>query len=298
MKPLNEQRTILDELRTINCPIVLFGASVAGRKIYCALKSKALTNELCFCDNYKQGIEPVTKGRIITPEELAAHYADAVICICIASSSYRGGVRHQLKEMGFRSEQILEYPQLAEAVLAEHGGELTWVDVESSYNWLQNHYRIAAMAEWLSEDDRSVIDFGAGDCYLKQCLRPDVKYIPTDYIARTSEHILFDFNADPFPDIRADVCFLGFTLVYAKDWKNFLRSVCTAANNKVIIGVGICMHGSNVPLLSGAEVSFYSDEGLIQVVKEQGFALKEKHLDLLGDGTDYNNLWLLFTRIK
>lgn len=290
---------ILDELIAKERPVVLFGASVAGRKIYCELKNKGTQNkEFCFCDNYKQGTEPITQARIITPTELAAHYADATICICIASSSYRKDVRCQLEKMGFPPNRILEYPQLAEAMLAEHNGELTWRDVENSYDWAVNHSRIAEMAQWLGEEDRSVIDFGAGDCYLKQCLRPGVQYIPTDYIARTPEHILFDFNADPFPDIRADVCFLGFTLHYAKDWKAFLRSVCKAANSKVIIGMGIQIQGSDSPQLGGGAVCFYSDEEVLRIVTEQGFALEKRRVELLGNGQDYNNLWLLFARIE
>ena len=294
-----ENQTILDELRANKQAIVLFGASSAGRKIYCELKSKETAQkEICFCDNYKQGIEPLTQGKIITPEKLAAHYTDAMICVCIVSPSYRKEVCCQLKEMGFPPEQILEYPQLAEAMIAAHGGELAWIDVEKSYDWTVNHLRIAEMSQWLSEEDRSVIDFGAGDCYLKQCLRPGVKYIPTDYIARTPEHIQFDYNTDPFPDIQADVCFLGFTLHHAKAWRNFLRSVCRAANNKVIIGTGILELESDSPSLGGGAVRFYSDKEILRIVTEQGFVLKEKHSELLGDGQNYNEICLLFVRRK
>lgn len=289
----------MDELRTSKQAIVLFGASIAGRKIYCELKSKETAQkEICFCDNYKQGIEPITQGRIITPKELADHYADAVICVCIESLSYRKEVCCQLNEMGFLPEQIVEYPQLAEAIIAAHGGELTWTDVEKSYDWTMNHLRITEMSQWLSEEDHSVIDFGAGDCYLKQCLRPGVKYIPTDYIARTPEHIVFDFNKDPFPNIRADVCFLGFTLGYAKDWRIFFRSVCKAANNKVIIGMGIRKQGSDSLQLSSESVLFLSDDELLHIASEQGFELREKHPEQLEDGQNYNRLLLLLMRIK
>lgn len=294
---MEKQQTILEELRTGKRPIVLFGASVAGRKIYCELK-KTLRSEkgICFCDNYKRGRDPITGGMIITPEELASQYMDAVICICIVSLSYRQDVCCQLKALGFFQEQILEYPQLAETILAEHGGTLNWTDVEESYDWTINHDRIAGMAKWLDEIDRSVIDFGAGDCYLKQCLPPGVRYIPTDYVARTPEHIKFDFNSDPFPSIRADVCFLGFMLHYAKDWKNFLRSVCQAANNKVIIGMGIKAPESEIALLNGGAVCFYTDEEVIRTATEQGFVLNERHVDPMGDGHNYNYLWLLFVR--
>lgn len=294
-----ENKTILDDLRASKQPIVLFGASSAGRKIYCELKSKKTSQkEICFCDNYKQGIEPITQGQIITPKELADHYTDAIVCVCIMSPSYRKEVYCQLNEMGFLPEQILEYPQLAEAMIAAHGGELTWADSEKSYDWTVNHPRIAKMSQWLNEEDRSVIDFGAGDCYLKQCLRPGVKYIPTDYVARTPEHIVFDFNKDPFPDIRADVCFLGFTLLYAKDWKTLLRSVCKAANHKVIIGIGIQMPSSDSLPLSGEMVHFCSEVEVLRIASEQGFELQEKHWDQLGDGQNSNKLLLLLVRIK
>lgn len=289
---------ILKELRTGKRPVVLFGASVAGRKIYCELKHSSNLNEICFCDNYKQGIEPITGGRIIKPEELVAHYMDAIICVCIQSLSYRQDVCQQLKALGFSSEQILEYPRLAEAVLVEHGGKLNWIDVEDSYDWTVNHARIAGMAKWLDESDHSVIDFGAGDCYLKQCLRPGVSYVPTDYVARTPEHIKFDFNTDPFPDIRGDVCFLGFTLHYARDWKTFLCSVCKAANNKLIIGMGIQVRGTDNIQLGGGTVCFYTDEEVVCTVTELGFALKERYADQMGDGQNYNYMWLLFTRTK
>ena len=294
-----ENRTILDELRTDKRPTVIFGAATAGRKIYYELKIKATAEkELYFCDNYKQGIEPVTGGRIITPEELAARYADTMVCVCIITSSYRQDVCRQLKEMGFSSEQIVEYPQLAEALLAEHGGAVSWKYAENSFDWTENHQRIAKMSQWIEEEDHSVIDLGAGDCYLKQCLRPGVKYIPTDYIARTPEHIVFDFNSDLFPDIKADVCFLGFTLYYVKDWSAFLHSVCKATSHKVIIGIGIQVPGAGVYELNGKKKIFYSDGEIIRVMSEQGFALKENHFEQLGDGRSYNHQFMLFVRIR
>lgn len=293
--------SILEELRTTDRPVIIFGAGVTGRKIYYELKRGMAVNldkHIQYCDNYKQGEEPVTGGNIITPTELAVSFANAIVCVCIQSLVYRQEVVSQLAKLGFPSERILEYQQLADAIIAEHGGHLKWTDVEGSYDWTTNHRRIAAMAQWLDENDHSVIDFGAGDCYLKQCLRPGVTYIPTDYVARTPEHIKYDFNVDPFPNLHADVSFLAFMLYLAEDWKTLLGNVCRISSNKVVIGIGIKNRNSKLAQLGGGTFYFHSDEEIVETALENGFTLKEEYFDKMGDGQHYNDIWMLFVRTK
>lgn len=286
----------LNKLKDGGGPIVLFGASTAGRKICGLLKD--FRDRIVFCDNYKRGIEPITHIAIISPVELRegrdTRYKNASICICAMSPVLHEEIYQQLIGFGFPRNHIVEYPALAEALKKEF--KLCWPDMESSYDWTQNQRWIAAMSQWIDDNDHSVIDYGAGACYLRQCLRPNMTYIPTDYIARSKETVVFDYNKDPFPDICADVGFLAFSLQQAEDWKSLLRSVCRASNRKVIIGTAILNKTSDIPVLSEVPTHFCSDGPIIEFLEQNGFVLKERKLSLWGDGTVAHLTMLLFTR--
>ncbi|MBD5117667.1 MAG: hypothetical protein HDT37_00855 [Clostridiales bacterium] len=288
------ENSILERLWNSSGPIVLFGASVAGRKIRGLLKKhNPAPQHIVFCDNYKHGVEPITNTAIISPNELC-NYKDAIICICIMSPALHEEVRTQLVNFGFSSNQIIEYPVLAEAFKENY--ELLWSDMEDSYDWTQNQPWIAEMSKWIDDDDHSVIDYGAGACYLKQCLRSDVTYISTDYIARSDETVVFDYNKDPFPNICADVGFMAFSLQSAIDWESLLAHVCRASNRKVIIGNAIMFPGSETLILVGGQTNFYSDAPIIQTMEKNGFVLQEKKIAKWGDGSISELAMLLFAK--
>ena len=87
--------------------------------------------------------------------------------------------------------------------------------------------RLVCLAEFLTEKDLSVVDFGAGAMHLENILPSGVKYIPVDYVARCDKTFVCDFNKGEFPDILADVAFCAGILEYIKNPDWFIENLCS-----------------------------------------------------------------------
>ena len=106
-----------------------------------------------------------------------------------------------------------------------------WSDVQKVLG-LDNELfrkRMLVLASFIDDDDKSVIDFGAGTENLRRLLAPDVKYYPVDYEKRSERTILCDINKDDFPAINADVAFMAGFIEYCDD----VDSVLTQATKHV-----------------------------------------------------------------
>lgn len=68
-----EEKSILDFVNDGSKTIVIFGASLIGRRVYNYI-SERFNGATVFCDNFKNGRESYTGGTIITPKELSKKY--------------------------------------------------------------------------------------------------------------------------------------------------------------------------------------------------------------------------------
>jgi len=84
--------------------------------------------------------------------------------------------------------------------------------------------RIAIMAS-LIEQKQSVLDLGCGMQWLKGFLPADTQYYPVDYISRSDNTIICDFNHHQFPNIHVDVAFISGVLEYVEDYRWFINSI-------------------------------------------------------------------------
>jgi coenzyme F420-reducing hydrogenase beta subunit len=118
-----------------------------------------------------------------------------------------------------------------------------WHEVGKTLNWGGGpgnldvelfRKRIVVMARFLNEQDRSVMDLGAGVMYLRELLGNDVKYYPVDIEKRCEKTIVCDFNKGEFPDIKTDAAVLAGVLEYISDVKTFL-SLTAMASDKIIL---------------------------------------------------------------
>ena len=73
------------------------------------------------------------------------------------------------------------------------------------------------MASYIPDDCKSVLDVGCGKMWLKEFLKPSVKYYGLDYVARDDETIVCDLNKREFPDIKTDVCFCSGVIAYVNE---------------------------------------------------------------------------------
>ena len=104
-----------------------------------------------------------------------------------------------------------------------------WKDIEYFDDSWKN--RIAEMASFL-EKEQIILDLGCGMQWLKEFLPAGAKYYPIDYISRSDDTIICDFNKHEFPNIHADVAFVSGVLEYIDDYKWFIDSIsrfCTVA---------------------------------------------------------------------
>jgi hypothetical protein len=76
--------------------------------------------------------------------------------------------------------------------------------------------RIALMARYVDRPG-AVADFGCGPMWLEEFLPPGNTYVPIDYIPRDDRTIVLDLNADPLPDLHAQVAVMSGVLEYVRD---------------------------------------------------------------------------------
>ncbi len=78
--------------------------------------------------------------------------------------------------------------------------------------------RIEWMCKYLTDEDKSVADFGCGSMIVKDYLHSDVKYYPIDYVDRGQGTILCNFNKKEFPQFdHIDCAFMSGFLQYIEN---------------------------------------------------------------------------------
>lgn len=98
-----------------------------------------------------------------------------------------------------------------------------WKDIEYfDTSWKK---RIERMS-YLVDANQSVADIGCGQMWLKDFLKKDTQYIGIDYIKRSADTIVCDFNNDEFPNVTSDVFFLSGVLEYVIKPDLFLQNIC------------------------------------------------------------------------
>ena len=107
----------------------------------------------------------------------------------------------------------------------------SWEEIEYfDENWKG---RISKMACFI-DPNSSVMDIGCGKMWLKDYLPQNCEYIPVDYLKRSPECIVADFNKKQFPSRKTDVAFISGCLEYVKDYSWFISELCTHGNRVII----------------------------------------------------------------
>lgn len=274
-------------------PIIIFGAGVAGARVFIQIKKYPELRECTiFCDNFKKGNEKFTGEKIFTFKDAVQKYPNAVILLTIASPVLRDEVKAQITDFRSYNFEIIDWPDLVTIIDNETNGGIPWTDAEKTFDWTIHRSQIENISNWIDEFDHSVIDFGAGEAYLKSCLRPDVKYTPTDYIARTPEYLVYDFNKHEFPDITADVSVLFQIFYYIDDLDDFIKNVCRITKNKIIVGIGICKSKTFLKRY----FTIKDEEKFVKIICDEGWILSKKSVINRGDGSVMKEVTYLFKK--
>ena len=253
-------------------PLALFGMGGMGAKIiaYCDAHHIPIA---CLVDNNTEKQEQGQDGRkVLSPQEMRAAYPNANVLI--SSAVFFHEIKKQLEDLGVPADQILSYTLF----IAEN---VTWSALDEGADWKRMRMRNRDVAMWIDENVHSVIDYGAGEMFLKTLLPAScVEYYPIDYIRRSDETIVCDLNAGDFPAISADVAVLTGILEFVATAKSLLRHVSATTKQKIILSY---MTLEKFPDREGrrtsAYVNHFTEQEVVDLMEQNGFALKEQHPD-------------------
>jgi hypothetical protein len=245
-------------------PLALFGLGFMGGKIaeYCEANGIPIA---CYVDNNPH--IPSSKT-IISPLEMKECFPTAYVII--SSVNFFDEVKNQVLSLGYIPEQIISY----ELFFPDN---FKWEEIDGYANWDKMQIRVREYLPWIDDNDRSVIDYGAGEGeFLKTLLKPGVKYFPVDFIRRSDETILCDLNSGKFPDIHADTAFLSSMLMLLTSAEALIQHVCKTAKRKIITSYTTTDLTPNITTRRKAMmVNDFSEKEFISMFTDKGFELKE-----------------------
>ena len=105
-----------------------------------------------------------------------------------------------------------------------------WIDLRNfSPKWRE---RVDAMARFVPPN-AVVIDLGCGERWLGR--RSDLaSYYPVDFVSRSPDTLVCDFNQGEFPEVRGTVSFLSGAFEYVADADAFVSKVAACAPRCIV----------------------------------------------------------------
>lgn len=248
-------------------PLVLYGAGGAGMRIaeWCDLHGI----QYCFVDRNFADKQKETNKSVISPDELKTRFSEANVAI--TSIIYSDEIMENLERQGFKPDQILSY----KTFMPEK--TIMWSDLDNNIDWDLMQHRMVMISKWIDSEVHSVADYGAGQMHLKCYLKPNIKYYPIDYIRRTEETILCDFNKGNFPILKTDASICCGVLEFIYTAEHLLRSACENTARQIIISyLTLDKFKSIEGRRASAYVSDLTEQQIIDIMQENGYCLDKK----------------------
>lgn len=256
-------------------PLILYGMGTIGMEISYWLDSQQI--EYTFVDRNAIEKQKLFDKPVVTPESLKSDFMNANIIV--STNIYFDEIKTKLLESGFSESQIIPYTLFVPR-------NIVWPDLEDNINWDLMKPSVELFSKWIDENMNSVVDYGAGQMYLKTFLSKDVKYYPIDYMKRFDDTIVCDLNKGNFPDLQADVAVLNGVLEFLITAEDLIKHVCEKTANMIIISY---MTVDKFPNITGRRTSGYLSDltelKIIHLLDDGGFRLVKKEADPL-DNTD------------
>ena len=244
-------------------PLVLFGMGGAGARI--AEWCNAQEIPYVFADSNSVKKQSETKENVLSPESLISEHQDANIVI--SSIIYYREIEDTLRSMGIDDSRIFSYKMF----MPEH---ITWNDLETAANWDTMKKRVYYLSEWIDKTIKSIADYGAGKMYMKECIDSDVSYFPIDYIRRTDETIVCDFNRGEFPKLQTDVALCLGIFEVLNSAETLMQHVCENTDKDIIVSYPTT---DKFPDIEGRRTSAYlndlTEAMILSTMDNHGFKL-------------------------
>lgn len=223
----------------------------------------------CFADRNFTEKQKETDKIVISPDELKSLFPDANIAV--TSIIYNDEITANLERLGFRQDQILSY----KIFMPEK--EIMWSDLDNNIDWDLMQYRMQMISKWIDSEVHSLADYGAGKMHLRSYLTADIKYYPIDYIRRTEETVLCDFNEGEFPDLQTDASICCGVLEFIYTAEELLCHVCENTMRQIIIAyLTLDKFRSIEGRRASAYVSDLTEQEIIDIMWDNGYCLDKK----------------------
>lgn len=249
--------------------LVLYGFGGAGSRIGAWCNENQI--KFVYADRDAVEKQALTDKRVVMPEALPEEYPDANVIV--TSILYYNEIVERLLSIGVVKENILSYRLFMPR-------EVRWKDLEHSMEWGTHEGRVERIVGLLPESIASVVDYGEGKGSIRKYLDSSVEYYPVDYVRRSKETILCDFDKDELPNIRTESAICTATLVFLEKTERLIHHLCTYTECLIVISYVTTDKFSDVDgrRASGYR-SDYSEDDIIKMFKAGGFTLKEKCAD-------------------
>lgn len=250
-------------------PLVLYG--MGGASVHIAKWCDENEVDYVFADQDICKRQTRVDKIVISPEELKKDYPNANIVI--SSIVYYDEIEKKLLRLGIDQKHILSYSLFMKE-------NVTWEDLEYKISWGEHTGRIKMISEWVPNDAQSVADYGEGKLSLKNFINSGIKYYPIDYIRRSNETILCDFNNDKFPKLQTDISVCTATLIFITKADSLLNYVCKNTSRIIILSyVTIDIFPNIRGRRASGYVNDFTQEDIVNICLTHGFILKEKRSD-------------------
>lgn len=255
--------------------LMLYGIGSLGAEISKWLDSQNIDHIIV--DRNAEEKRALFEKNIITPEILFNEYKDANVIV--STNLYYDEIRNNLLENGFSDEQIISYANFVPE-------EVFWTDLEDNIDWNLMKPSVEVIAGWIGNDTDSVIDYGAGQMYLKKLISSNIEYYPVDYFKRFPETIVCDLNEGVFPDIATDTAVLNGVLEFLKTASELLKYVCKKTTRRIILSyMTVDKYSNKDSRRASGYVSDLSENEILNILSENGFVLVKSTSDPI-DKTD------------
>lgn len=252
-----------------SAPLVLFGMGGAGVRIGKWCDEHEI--EYAFADRDAENKQRETTKKVMLPEQIKSMGLNANIVV--STIIYYDEIQNELLDMGIDKKHIFSYKIFMP-------DDIMWSDLDDNIDWDLMHFRVEMFSKWITEDIKSVVDYGAGKMFLKQYLNADVKYFPVDYIRRNEQTILCDLNSGIFPEMQTDAAICSGVLEFIYTAEQLLKHVCIHTNKMIILSyLGTDNFADIDGRRASAYVSDFSEQDIVNLMNDNGFNLIKEVCD-------------------
>jgi len=268
-------------------PLILYGMGYAGKRIakWCDEHEVLYMWSDKNAEILKNGVPDETV--IVTPWTIPVKYPTANIVV--ASLLHSKEITEDLLSIGVKIERIIQpdvfIPDTVTWRIMEDTGSTDWEKMYDRANMLVKW-------GWIPCDVKSVADYGCGRMFIKEFLSDTVTYYPIDYIDRSGNTIICDFNKLEFPSIDSELSLCMGVLMFIEPMEELVDHICSHTQHSVVISYITTESWPDIHIRHKSGMcQNHTEQQIIDMFAERNYGLKSKKYD------DTDMTFFLFERI-